>query len=145
MTLAFLGSVAEDRIAPLTEALRAVADPIKPFRLRLETIGGFPNESRARIAWVGAHTSDRNFTSLAAAVREAVKSFAKRDDEAAVFHVTVARPRDPKPIPPISFAPCTMNVDAITLFESLPAQGTMRYEIVERFQLAGRSMPAKQK
>jgi 2'-5' RNA ligase len=135
VTLAFLGSVDTTRVEPLSAALlRAIAD-IRPFSARFETIGGFPNERRARIAWAGSRRAGESFGRLAEAVRSAAREFAGLDEKPPVLHVTLARMRDPMQLPRIHFTPCTLRVDAIVLYESLPGEGTSRYEVLQRFPL----------
>src|SRR5437879_3871095 len=54
LTLSFLGDVAD---TDLNEVCRATADSVaelKPFDLRLEGLGTFPNATRPRVVWVGA-------------------------------------------------------------------------------------------
>ena len=135
VTLAFLGAVDSDRIGPLADALREKVAAIPPFSVRFDRLGAFPNSPRARIAWVGANKADPAFVRLAEAVRAAARAFATLDEKPAVLHVTLARLREPMQLPRVPFTACTMRVDAIVLFESLPQGQTSRYEVVERFPL----------
>ena len=135
VTLAFLGSVAEDRIAPLTEALRGAVSGIEPFTVGFDVLGGFPKNSRTRIAWVGARKPVAGFARLADAVRDTARAFAKLDEKPAVLHVTLARLREPAALPSVSVKASTMRVAEVVLFESLPAGPTSRYEVVARFPL----------
>lgn len=135
VTLAFLGSVDEEKIEPLSAALRDAVREIAPFAARFDTIGGFPNERHARIAWAGAHRAEGRFSVLAEAVRAACRGFATLDEKQPVLHVTLARMRDPVRLPRVSLRPSTLRVDAIALFESLPGEKTSRYEVLARFPL----------
>lgn len=135
VTLAFLGSVEEEKIAPLSAALRDALRDIAPFAARFDTIGAFPDERRARIAWAGARRGDPRFARLAEAVRAACREFATLDEKPPVLHVTLARMRDPVRLPRVSLRACTLRVDAIALFESLPGEKTSRYEVLARFPL----------
>ena len=122
----------------MIDALRAALAPVTRFNVRFEVLGGFPNERSARLVWVGAREPDPAFGRLVANVREVARSFAHLDEKAAVFHVTIARLREPERLPTIAIPPRIMSVAVVALFESLPADGTTRYEIVERFTLPGR-------
>ena len=53
LTLKFLGSVAADRIDPITAAMEEAVQGISPFRLKVEGLGVFPNLRRAQVVWVG--------------------------------------------------------------------------------------------
>jgi len=135
VTLAFLGGVDAERVAPLGDALRAAVAGVEPFDLRFDRLGGFPNRHRARIAWAGSERSDEVFAHVAHAVREAAREFAAIDEKPPALHVTLARLREPHAIPKVRFSPCTMRVAEIVLFESLPGDATSRYDVVERFPL----------
>jgi 2'-5' RNA ligase len=135
VTLAFLGSVDETQVEPLSAAVQRAVAGIRPFQARFDTIGGFPNGRRARIAWAGSHRADESFERLAQAVRSAAREFASFDEKPPVLHVTLARLRDPMRLPRIHFTPCTLRVDAVVLYESLPGEKTSRYEVLQRFPL----------
>jgi len=135
VTLAFLGSVGSERVAPLIAALRAGVTAIAPFTVRFDALGAFPNDRRARMVWAGARKPDAAFALLARAVRDAAREFARLDEKQAVLHVTLGRLREPARLPPHRLAAQSMLVDEIVLFESLPGEGTSRYEVVERFPL----------
>ena len=53
LTLKFLGYVAPDRIAEITEAITDVAERIPPFSLEIKGLGVFPGLNRVRVVWVG--------------------------------------------------------------------------------------------
>ena len=54
LTLAFLGDVAHTDLNDLCRATAAAVLASKPFELRLEALGVFPNATRPRVIWVGA-------------------------------------------------------------------------------------------
>lgn len=135
VTLAFLGSVESENVAELQERLRAAVAEIAPFTARLDTLGGFPNERRARIVWAGSSRGDERFAQLAGCVRDAARAFATLDEKQAVLHVTLARLREPSRLPRVQLPPHALRIDAVVLYESLPGENTSRYEVVERFPL----------
>ena len=53
LTLNFLGYVAPDRIAEITEAIADAATGVPPFFLEIKKLGVFPNLNRVRVVWVG--------------------------------------------------------------------------------------------
>ena len=135
VTLAFLGSVASERVDELRTALRATAGTIAAFSVRLDAIGAFPDERRAQVVWAGSHRNEPEFVGLAERVREVARGFATLDEKPPVLHVTLARLREPGPLPKVQLQPRTVRVDAVVLYESLPGEKTTRYEVVERFPL----------
>lgn len=72
MTLAFLGEVAPDRIAPISEALAGVARRARPFELVLDGIGAFPSEREPRVVWVGVTNGAAEVERLARDVADAL-------------------------------------------------------------------------
>jgi 2'-5' RNA ligase len=144
VTLAFLGSVDAERVAELAAALQTAASAHPSFNVRLDRIGAFPNERRARIVWAGSRDENAAFARLAEGIRDVSRRFAVIDDKPAVLHVTLARLREPARVPEVALKPQTFDVDAVTLFQSLQAERTTRYEVVERFTLQA-SSPARSK
>ena len=53
LTLKFLGSVAADRIDPVSRAMEEAAQGISPFSLKVEGLGVFPSLRRVQVVWVG--------------------------------------------------------------------------------------------
>jgi RNA 2',3'-cyclic 3'-phosphodiesterase len=51
ITLKFLGEVSDEKIIQVSEVLRRIA--FKPFTLRFQGVGVFPNLSRPNVVWVG--------------------------------------------------------------------------------------------
>src|SRR3954469_17308317 len=51
LTLRFLGEIAEERIARMTERLATVQ--VEPFVLPIEGLGAFPQKGPPRTLWVG--------------------------------------------------------------------------------------------
>lgn len=59
LTLKFLGEQPETMLAPLAEAMDAVAQRHRPFSMTVGEIGAFPNFRRARVVWMGVHRDPR--------------------------------------------------------------------------------------
>jgi len=53
LTLKFLGSVAVDRIDPITAAMGEAVQGASPFQLEVKDLGVFPNLRRVQVVWVG--------------------------------------------------------------------------------------------
>lgn len=130
LTLAFLGWVEPLRLDAILHALEAAVAAHQPFELRLDRLGAFPHERRPRVVWIGARQQPAAFRTLARAVRSAYEALGFEFKDDAVAHVTIARVQTAAlPLPVISsFAPIAVKVTGVTLFASLPAPGTSRYE-----------------
>lgn len=133
VTLAFLGFVEPWRLEQICAALETSAERSKPFRLTLEKLAAFPHERRPRVVYIGAREQGSPFRALAENVRDAYVALGFEFNDDPVAHVTIARVKDSKrPLPMVEFAPISVDVDELALFESLPdpAKKTSRYEII---------------
>ncbi len=131
LTLAFLGWVEPGQLPPLLGALQSVAAQYRPFALRLDRIGAFPHERRPRVVWIGSQKQPPTYRDLTRSLQSAYAGFGFEFKDDPVAHVTIARIKMArKPLPTISaFAPISIPVSTLTLFESLPEAGTTRYEV----------------
>ena len=70
LTLFFLGpAVPRERLAPIADALGAIAETTAPFEIAARGVGAFPNPARLRVIWVGLEGD--KLAALAARVAEA--------------------------------------------------------------------------
>lgn len=53
LTLSFLGSVGNDRIPDIAQAMARAAKAVAPFVLKMGRLGAFPAVRRAQVIWVG--------------------------------------------------------------------------------------------
>lgn len=53
LTLKFLGNVAGNRIAEITQTIEAASSGVPPFQLEVKGLGVFPSLKRVQIIWVG--------------------------------------------------------------------------------------------
>ena len=110
LTLAFYGSVAQDKVPTLREGLGRAASRSRPLRLRLAGAGTFPRQpAKARVVWVGVDGDVDELRRLAdrcaGAGRQARIAMEARSFRA---HLTLARARQG-------------GVDATTAVEKLAA------------------------
>ncbi|HWC46750.1 MAG TPA: RNA 2',3'-cyclic phosphodiesterase [Casimicrobiaceae bacterium] len=130
LTLAFVGPWADSRMHELHAAGAAVRG--EPFRLTLDTLGGF---RRAGIAWIGPSHPPPHLITLAAALGDALRNEDVSYD-ARVFrpHVTLARRvhgrRLEEIVDPVSF-----DVDAFSLMESKSQSAGVRYDALTSWSL----------
>jgi 2'-5' RNA ligase len=92
ITLAFLGAVADDRLADVISATRAAAATQPPFTVTLEGVGRFPENGAPRVIWMGIVLGARETTNLAAVLRHALtERDLPFDDKPFRAHVTLGR------------------------------------------------------
>ncbi|HZW54548.1 MAG TPA: RNA 2',3'-cyclic phosphodiesterase [Candidatus Elarobacter sp.] len=136
LTVAFLGGVDEERVSEVVSALEQVAPRIGGFTLPLDAVGAYPNERKARVAWVGPSAEVGAFGTLCGAVRSALVAAGFSFDRDADPHVTLARASGRyalPPVPPPVTAP--VAVDALTLYQSFTEPSGARYVPLQRFPL----------
>lgn len=68
-TLRFLGEVADERVAGLTEELQQAATGCRPFPLTLGKTGFFPDVHSPRVVWLGVEHGTKELAHLAAMVQ----------------------------------------------------------------------------
>jgi RNA 2',3'-cyclic 3'-phosphodiesterase len=136
ITLAFLGWVDAVRVESIRSALHAASASAVPFTLTLDRLGAFPHERNPHVVWVGARSQGEAFTRLARATRTEYGALGFAFDKDAVAHVTLARIKEHHAhLPLLEVKPIRLNIRELTLFESLPAGRTTRYEVRERSPL----------
>jgi 2'-5' RNA ligase len=93
LTLLFLGpSVPRERLAPIAEALGAIAETTAPFEIAARGVGVFPNPARPRVIWVGLEGD--SLLALAPRVAEtAARCGFEPERRAYSPHLTIARVR----------------------------------------------------
>lgn len=138
ITLAFLGWVEPERYEETLAALSDAARRTKTFSVTLDKLGAFPHERKPRVVYVGAREQGASFRALARAVRELYGALGFEFNNDPVAHVTIARVKPPqRPLPLIEGAPIPLQIETLTLFESLPdpARKTSRYETIAQAPL----------
>ena len=136
VTLAFLGWVDPESVEAVRDALNGVAQSVEPFDLTLDKLGAFPHERKPRVVWIGARKQGAAFRDLARAVRKAYEDLGFHFDKDAMAHVTIARVKGGDAhLPMLDLKTMQLAVRELTLFESIPAGRTMRYEVRARYPL----------
>lgn len=135
VTVAFLGAVPDARLPEVIAALDAAR--VAPFSFPLERIGAYPNVRRPAIVWLGPARPQPAFRGCVAAVQEALAPLGFRIERAPDDrpHLTLARLRRGAGPLQVAFRPARptrVAVDALALFQSLPDNGTTRYEVLHR-------------
>jgi RNA 2',3'-cyclic 3'-phosphodiesterase len=91
VTLKFLGATWPRLLDRVTEAIEDVALAAAPITTRVERLGAFPNERRARVLWAGLDDPDGRLVELAGALDEALRRDFPPEKRAFTPHLTVAR------------------------------------------------------
>jgi RNA 2',3'-cyclic 3'-phosphodiesterase len=138
LTVAFIGAVELQRVDGVRAAVRDAAARIAPLEVALDAVGAFPNERRARIAWVGSAAEEPSFGALCRVVRSELAQLGFTFDRHADAHVTLARADGRGPLPSVA-APRIppLRIASLTLYRSFTERSGARYEALERFPLAG--------
>lgn len=135
VTVAFLGATEETQMAEVRRALREGAGLCRPFVLNFETLGAFPSPRRPRVLWLGPQEPSADFAGCANVIRGAFARLGFTFDHEPQPHITLCRLK----VVPASTLPAldgraTLSVQGLTLFQSLPAGRTTRYEALERVE-----------
>ena len=95
LTLKFLGHIAAEDVARISEALTAAARAVAPFSFSVTELGCFPNFKRPRVVWAGVAASDApRVIELQKTVEvELVRLGYPREDRPFSPHVTMGRVR----------------------------------------------------
>ncbi len=111
-------------------------DGTRPLRFRLTSSAHF--RTNASLASCGSARTIRaaDFTALATGVRKEYMELGFAFERAAVAHITIAR-NAAGALPPLAFTPIRLHALELTLFESLQASRTTRYEALTRAKLRG--------
>jgi len=137
VTLAFLGNAAPARLVEFAAAMHEVGSASRAFSLHVDRIGAFPNERNPRIVWAGCRAQPAEYRKLATALHAAYEALGLTLRNEHVAHVTLCRPEERAHLPMLGRSPSIeIAAEALALFESLPADGTTRYEVRERAPLA---------
>lgn len=138
VTMKFLGSVQEERVDGLIDALRAVAARHGRATLTLGAPGAFPSVRTPRVLWVGIDDPDRHLAAIAADVDQALAPQGFEPEHRPFrAHVTIARIPEPAPVDldGITVDPIEVPLEHLTLFQSHLGRGPARYEALARLPL----------
>lgn len=88
LTLKFLGEVPDDKVDLIKEKFMSIK--FKPFSLRWDKIGVFPNENYIRVVWVGVEPKEE-VVELQKNIEDSLKEFGFKKDFKFHPHITLAR------------------------------------------------------
>lgn len=136
LTVAFIGAVDEARVGDVETTVRDAAARANSLDVPLDAVGAFPNERRARIAWVGSREPTPAFATLCGDVRSSLTVLGFTFDRHTDAHVTLARADGRAALPAVG-APrvAPVRIDSLTLYRSFTERAGARYEPLARFAL----------
>jgi len=136
ITLAFLGWVEPQAVEPVRDALARTAENVNAFDVTLDKVGAFPHERKPRVIWIGASDQGAAFRELSRTLRAVYETLGFHFEKENVAHVTLARVKGGDAhLPMLGVPPMKLAVRELTLFESIPAERTTRYEVRAQYPL----------
>jgi 2'-5' RNA ligase len=131
VTVAFLGNVRDDQRGDVLQAFGLCACP--SLSLEFDRLGAYPNVHRPHVIWIGSSRSNPQFKRCARAVREAFTSLGFSFDHDPEAHVSICRPKGSRLSSlPVLAGSARLEAHGLTLFQSVPAGPTTRYEAIAR-------------
>jgi 2'-5' RNA ligase len=92
LTLKFLGNVPASSVEAVKQSLAEACAGVRPFHLRAEGIGFFPNERQPRVVWVGFEGDKNELTVLQMRVEKRLAPFVEKPGaEKFLAHATLGR------------------------------------------------------
>lgn len=146
-TLAFIGPVDGERLTDVREALAAAAGEVRyspPVRLRVAGGGTFQRDGRTTVLWAAVEGDTGPLTALAETVRAQLTHHGIGFDERPLkAHLTLARPGRSVSTEELAADLATLksyrgpswSVGEIALVESRGDNGTVHYEILDRWSV----------
>jgi 2'-5' RNA ligase len=97
LTIKFLGEIGMDVVDGLACALEPVMEKVKPFKMKIEDAGVFPNPSKPRVLWLGVK-EEKNLKQIHLKVdEEARKVGISKEEKNYHPHITIARIKSDEP------------------------------------------------
>ena len=144
LTLKFLGELPEATVEELGRRAGEALRSLGPVEVQLGGTGFFPNEHRARVAWVGGRAP--GMEAWAAALDEVAANLGVAGEERPfAIHLTLARLDHPWPAPVAErfkgevgrWSLPAFVAGEVTLFQSDLQRGGAVYRVVNRFAVGG--------
>ncbi len=152
VTLAFLGDVAEDRLADVEDRIARGLHGAEGFSLRLAGLGAFPARGDVRVAWIGVEEGAKEIAALASRVERTLAAgrYVASSDRPFHAHVTLGRPKGSRGfgrlreiLGSMTFRGNARRVEEITLAESRLTPRGAEYHATCRFALTGAAVQVR--
>jgi RNA 2',3'-cyclic 3'-phosphodiesterase len=139
LTLKFMGELAQSAVERLAEQVAARLARSPSFEVTLEGLGAFPSARAANVFWLGVSRGNGALARVARKLDVAAARFGvPRERRPFQAHLTLARLREPMPIPLerlVAPGPFQLAVERVTLFESRLSESGARHIPLARLQL----------
>lgn len=142
LTLKFLGEVEEKKIKEVSEKLKLIASKIKPFRIKVEGTGWFPEKgSSPRVLWIGIKYHEQMKILWEEIEKELEKTGFRKEVRGFSPHITIGRVKGNGSIHKVlevlrksmthTFG--EMEVKRVILFQSILKPDGAEYIPIEKF------------
>jgi 2'-5' RNA ligase len=138
VTMKFLGATWPRLVGWVTRTIGDVARSTPAFSTRVEGLGAFPSERRARVLWAGLEDVDGRLRAIAGALDLSLEREFTPEKRAFTPHLTIARFEPPvrlEELPAVGSDP--IPVEHLVLFRSHLRRPAPVYEPLETFRLGG--------
>lgn len=135
LTLRFLGAIDETTFEKFLHGLSR-RDLPDAFALSLKGLGGFPNQRRASVVWVGVESGLEQLEMLNELTEEAAQEAGLGAEERPYRpHLTISRVRPPRSITHLEGEQVRVGyrADRLVVYQSHLGRGGARYEAIEEF------------
>lgn len=142
LTLKFLGEIEEKKIKEVSEKLKLISSKIKPFRIRIEGTGWFPEKgSNPRVLWIGVKYPEQLKILWEEIEKELEKTGFRKEVREFSPHITIGRVKGNGSVhkvleifkKSITYLFGEMEVKRITLFQSILKPDGAEYIPLEKF------------
>ncbi|HOQ20335.1 MAG: RNA 2',3'-cyclic phosphodiesterase [Methanothermobacter tenebrarum] len=89
-TLKFFGQINNNMIEKLSRTIKEKIGSYKPFKLKIEGVGVFPNKNYMRVIWLGAKNPEE-FSEIQKTLDEEFKRLGFKKEKSYIPHLTIAR------------------------------------------------------
>lgn len=144
LTLKFIGEIAQNRVADLSEAAAAAVAGFSPFEIAIRNTGSFPKRGTPRVFWIGIDDYSGRLAQLQAKLEDECLRLGF-EKEARTFnpHLTIARGRKPQGARALAaahkemgFASTEVRVKELTVIRSELSSAGSNYTVISRHLLA---------
>jgi len=92
LTLRFLGEISPEQLSEIKQIITEITKTTSGFKIKLETLGVFPNLHAARIIWIGANQPPLELKQLAEQLEtRLVESGIPQEQRSFCAHITISR------------------------------------------------------
>jgi 2'-5' RNA ligase len=148
LTLKFLGEVDPEIIPRLSESIAGISRSERPFELRLQGLGCFPNLRMPRIIWCGLGGETESLSRLQQKVESVCGEFGFTPEDRAFHpHLTLGRVNGKRNLQPLldcikigSDLECSFQADHFNIYRSVLKPQGAEYTVLKTITLSGEGL-----